>query len=130
MKVILSFFTLLFLSAPSTPLFADEIESAPTLTVSPKIINFGRVKIGGYGFNQQTVHVRNQGQVKVDVRVSGYCGPHYSVGNSCYSLNPASSCRIQIDFRPRTPGTHRCTVTVRGSDGSYNNVNIQGAAYR
>jgi hypothetical protein len=113
-----------FLAGPV--LAGRDVGTTGSLSVSPRYLNFGSVKVNSYSYNQQAISIFNQGDQRVEVQVSGYCGQHYTVHNSCYSLAQYGSCRIVVDYRPKMIGSHTCSLSIRGSDGSYDSISIQG----
>lgn len=64
-----------------------------------------------------------------DVRISG--DPAYRIGkNSCLNqvLNSLDKCKIEIKFKPSTPGIKNATVTILQNNGKSHAINLTGTA--
>ena len=81
-------------------------EGTPSLTISPTIINFGRVTIA-HTSPHQTVTLTNNGNAKLDFYFIGIEGDNRSefafYSSTCGpmpSLQPGASCALRVAFSP------------------------------
>jgi hypothetical protein len=102
-----------------------------TLVASPSSVNFYDVQVG-QGTQTQYVYLYNQGTEDAkSIYVSAACDSSFYVNNSCYGdLRPQSSCSINIQFHPYSPGFHSCSVNVSTISGGSASINVQGSAHQ
>jgi hypothetical protein len=100
------------------------------LSVSPSHINFGRVEVNRSSLSR-TVWVRNLGQEATDVYVRrAYCDFNYSYHDDCFwTLEPGDSCRLTINYRPRSEGYHQCRISVEDDHFRSTSVSANGQGY-
>jgi Abnormal spindle-like microcephaly-assoc'd, ASPM-SPD-2-Hydin len=117
-------------TATGTPTVTATPSPTPTpvdvnekLSISPKSINFGKVKLGGS--KTKNIKIKNAGKKKTGVSVtidtptlSGTGAPAYTVTSGCQlALAPGKSCKIAVTFGPG-----QSTETQTGSVGIVDNV--------
>ncbi len=103
---------------PDTVYGSGKLNLPPTLfTISPTIVDFGSVLVGGIW--QSVITVQNIGSSDLNIEnISSPANPFSIVENGCLgkTLAPGETCSITVNFSPVSTGTFTGTFTVSSSD--------------
>jgi|GEM_PF-3330912 len=105
--------------------FAVKI-GGPTISVSPKSVNFGSIGIGGTS-NTKTITIKGKGYLTVNsITLTGANASEFSQTNNCSSLPPDGSCTINATFNPTSSsGKKSATISVSSNDPKKPTVNVK-----
>jgi hypothetical protein len=87
--------------------------SAPTVSLSPDILQFSPLPVGSTSQPQQ-VTVRNMSNLTLTLHSISASGDFARSGNCGHSLPPAGSCTLSVTFTPSTAGTR--VGSIQSSD--------------
>jgi hypothetical protein len=117
-------FTLAFLLSVSSFLLTTPFVAgaAPSITLSPTLINFGNQLINTQSDPPRTVTVSNTGNsllTVTEVNLAGANPTHYALNglpSFPATVNPGGNFAFQVTFRPTTVGTKIATVAIKSDD--------------
>jgi hypothetical protein len=105
--------------------FAVKI-GGPTISVSPKSVNFGSIGIGGTS-NTKTITVAGKGYLTVNsITLTGANTSDFNQTNNCSSIPPGGSCTINATFSPTSSsGKKSATISISSNDPKKLTVNVK-----
>ena len=97
---------------PDCPCFE---QGAPVCDVTPTLLAFGEVPIGGVGY--RSFVITNAGTAPLVGAVSADCADFaVTVGDGFFALNPSESKTVQVRFQPSSAEPQVCVVDLGTSD--------------
>jgi hypothetical protein len=105
--------------------FAVKI-GGPTISVSPKSVNFGSIGIGGTS-NTKTITIKGKGYLTVNsITLTGANASDFNQTNNCSSLPPDGSCTINATFSPTSSsGKKSAIISISSNDPKKPTVNVK-----
>jgi hypothetical protein len=105
--------------------FAVKI-GGPTISVSPKSVNFGSIGIGGTS-NTKTITVKGRGYLTVNsITLTGANASEFNQTNNCSSIPPDGSCTINATFNPTfSSGKKSATISISSNAPKKPTLNVK-----
>ena len=92
--------------------------------------DFGAVPLHSEGSMRQDFTFNNtaSSSVTIDISVEGNDGGDFELQNGCSSgtVYPGDSCKVSVQFSPKTMGVHSATMVVEGEGWGQKSVTFQG----
>jgi len=97
----------------------------PTISVSPKSVNFGSMGIGST--STKTITVTGKGYLTVNsITLTGANASEFNQTNNCSSLPPDGSCTINATFNPTSSsGKKSATLSISSNDPKKPTLNVK-----
>ena len=89
----------------------------PVISVEPALLDFGNVRLGAY--SSATVKITNAGNAPLlinNIWLFGVNMYEFRQTNACTSLNPGSSCNINVTFAPGDLGNLKAMLGITSND--------------
>lgn len=123
MKTAFCFFSVLFVLT----IFSQMSFAQVNLSASPTMLNF-QTEVGSTSSPQNSIVFFNiYGDFSISLWTSHNCQQNFSISSSCIGSHWMSgSCNINANYRPKTSGSHSCSVQVQSSPGGFVTVMLSG----
>ena len=122
--IFLATLVLILFTFSVTPLLAG----TPKISVTPKSVNFGNVKLGGT--SGKTITIKNTGTsdlVISNMSITGTNASEFSQTNNCATIPAGGSCTIATTFNPTLLpyGKKNAAISISSNDPKKPTVNVK-----